>query len=330
VTAGATLTVQDPLKGRAPLGDRVEIANHTGARGAVDATLAAVASDVRQAVLERGLPRLRDRLAVERGRMYEKTGFGPMFAALAQKSFSDSHPMHGTMLVGPTEPADDMFLEPEPTWALDVTVTVRADADPDDLAEPLERAFDGTFAATKDAPSQTAGDTSVGATERHVLVGWTSGATQRGDEAADRLAFLLACHNRLGRWHRELRLDKQLAGRVGCSLESAPRGTVAWVLASPAMPYTVADAEKTIDAVVQSLRTKGPTETELTAARGLLRAELAKERDTATMRGMPKSRIIQDNDVVLRDLDHVDKAKVIAAAKRLFADGREVRVVGDR
>lgn len=330
VTAGATLVVKDPLKARAPLGDRIEIANRGGKSAALDATLGGVASDVRRAVLATGLPRLRDRLAIERGRMYEKTGFGPMFAVLGEKSFPDAHPMHGTMLVGPTEPADDMFLEPQPTWALDVTVTLRVNGAPDDFAEPLERAFAGTFVGTDDAAATLSGDARVGANERHVLVGWTSGATKPGNEAADRLAFLLACHNRLGRWHRELRLDKQLAGRVGCSLESAPQGNVAWVLASPAMPYTVADAEKTIDAVVQSLRTKGPTETELTAARGLLRAELAKERDTATMRGMPKSRIIAENAVILRNVDHVDKAHVVAAARRLFAEGHELCVVGDR
>jgi hypothetical protein len=329
VTISATVAVLDPTKGRAPLGEPIRLEPRTTSKAGLVTALDGAATEVRRAVLEQALPRLRERLAVQRGRAYEKTGFGGMFGALGTRAFPASHPMHGALLVGPTEPADDMFLEPEPTWALDVTVALHGPIEQGAVAQPLERAFADTFAARQRAPLPASSQAATGKTEQHVLVGWVSPALEPADAAADHLAFLLACHNRLGRWHRQLRLDRKIAGRVGCSLEIAPQATVAWVLASPATPYAVPDADKTIDAVVRELTTTGPTDVELDAARGLLRAELAKERDSATLRGMPKSRIIANNEALLRDLSKVDRAKVIAAAQRIFPSSHRIEIVGD-
>ncbi len=329
VTLSATIAVLDPTKGRSPLGEPIRLEARTTPKASLDSALDGAATEVRRAVLEQALPRLRERLAVQRRRAYDKTGFGGVFDALGTRAFPASHPMHGALLVGPTEPADDMFLEPEPTWALDVTVALRGPIEEGSVADPLERAFADTFTARTKAPLPAAAQSSTGKAEQHVLVGWVSPALVPADAAADHLAFLLACHNRLGRWHRQLRLDRKIAGRVGCSLEIAPQATVAWVLASPAAPFAVSDADKTIDAVIRDLTTTGPTDVELDAARGLLRAELAKERDAATLRGMPKSRVIASNEAILKGLAKVDRARVVSAAQRIFPSGHRIEIVGD-
>jgi predicted Zn-dependent peptidase len=261
--------------------------------------------------------------------MHDKVQSTAPFSELSERLFPKGHPMFGALLVGPTEPADDMFLEPEPIWALDTVVSVRGPVDADTHLADIDAAFRDAFTPTKSASFAKAGRTTVGASERRVLVGWSSPPPSAANQTAVHLAFMLACHNRMGRIHRALRHDKSIAGRLNCSLEIAPQTSVAWVFAMPNMPYSIADAEKEIERAVSELATEGPTAAELLAARGLLRTELARERESATIRGLPKSWVALHNETILAGLDRVTKADVIDAAKVLFHKDRRVVVVSD-
>lgn len=329
VALGARVEVLDPLKNRGSLGASFKLDERTTPSASLPTALSDEKKALRDLVLGAPASKLREHLATRRAPMHEKLATSGPFAALSEIVYPKGSPMAGALLVGPTEPADDMFLEPEPTWALDTVVTIRGPVDPDALASDLETAFADTFVPLKAATLAKATRTRVGKGERRVLVGWSSPPPRASNETALDMAFMLACHNRLGRFHRALRLDKAIAGRLNCSLETAPFESVAWVFATPNAPYSIADAEREIDASVTSLTTEGPTDQELAAVRGLLRAELARERDTATMRGMPKSWVVAHNDAILSGMDQVTKAEVIDAAKILFAKDRRIVVLSD-
>jgi hypothetical protein len=91
----------------------------------------------------------------------------------------------------------------------------------------------------------------------------------------------------------------------------------------------VADAEKAVDEAIQKLIKDGPTDQEIQAARGLLRTELAREQSAATMRGLPKSRVVANNERILSSLSSVKRADVIAAAKVLFDKDHRIVIAGD-
>jgi hypothetical protein len=133
----------------------------------------------------------------------------------------------------------------------------------------------------------------------------------------------------VGRLHRALRHDSAIAARVNCSLELAPQATVGWVIASPAMPHGVADAEKAVDEAIAKLVKDGPSDQEVAVARERLRVELARERELATIRGLPKSRVASVNDRILTRAKTVAKSDVAAAARVLFQKDHRIAVTGD-
>ncbi len=329
IALGARVDVLDPLKNRGSLGASFKLDERTTSPASLATALLDEKKALRDLVLGAPATKLREHLAARRAPMHEKLTTSGPFGALSEIVFPKGSPMAGALLVGPTEPADDMFLEPEPTSALDTVVTLRGPVDADALASDLESAFADTFVPLKAAALAKSTRTRVGKGERRLLVGWTSPPPRASGQTALHMAFMLACHNRLGRFHRALRLDKAITGRLNCSLETAPFQSVAWVFATPSAPYSIADAEREIDAAVASLTSEGPTDQELAAVRGLLRAELARERDTATMRGMPKSWVVAHNDAILSGMDKVTKSEIVDAARILFAKDRRIAVLSD-
>ena len=295
----------------------------------LDKGLAGVSRELAKVLQGEAASKLRARVTLRRDKFYDKTGFEDMFRGLSERAFIKGHPMHGSLLVGPTEPADDMFLEPEPTWALDTTVSLRGPIDATEHAAALEKAFAGTFESAKPPGLAPAARVSVGEGSRHLLVGWVAPPLTAKNEAASYLAFMIACHNKVGRLHRALRHDRALAARVNCSLELAPQATVGWVIASPAMPNTVGDAEKAVDEAIAKLFKDGPTDQEVAVARERLRVELARERELATIRGLPKSRVAAVNDRILARAKTATKSDVAAAARALFQKEHRIAVAGD-
>jgi predicted Zn-dependent peptidase len=222
-----------------------------------------------------------------------------------------------------------MFLEIEPTWALDAVVTVRGPVEAKSIATDLEAAFATAFVPARPAPLPATSKGSVGTSEKRIVVAWSSSPTSDKQETAAHLAFMLACHNRMGRVHRALRHDRTVVVRLNCSLEVSPSASVAWFSAMPSLPYTAADVDKFIDAAVAPLGSDGPTDAELRAARALLRTELARELQTATLRGLPKHRVADRNQALLRHVDDVGRAEVVAAARAMFSKDHRIVVVAD-
>lgn len=326
----ARVDVLDPLKARAAIGSTFKIAEKRVPLADLKKGLEAAKKDVRTLVLGDPATKLRAHVAAKRSAIHDKVHSSAPFTELSKRMFDKGHPMHGALLVGPTEPADDMFLEPEPIWALDTVVTLRGPiASPDDLAADLESAFADTFIPLRPAAFAKASRASVGKSDRRVLIGWSSAPPSATTDTAAHLAFMLACHNKLGRFHRALRHEKSMTIRLNCSLELAPHAAVAWVFAMPSMPFTVADVEKRVDAAVASLSTEGPTDAELTAARGLLRTELARERESAPLRGLPKTWITVRNEQILSGLNKVNKGAIAQASRALFSKDHRVVVTSD-
>lgn len=323
----AHIDVLDPLKNRSPIGAGFSL-EETQPRD-VSTGLSAMKTGLHTELTGNTNAKLRAHLAAKRKTLHEKSQSLAPFLELSQRVFPKGHPMNGALLVGPTEPADDMFLEIEPTWALDTVVTLSGPVDVDALAGEIEATFSDVFAPSKPAPLSKGGRFVIGKSERRVLVGWPAAPPTSSNETAIHLAFVLACHNKLGRFHRALRLDKPMTGRLNCSLELSQDSAVSWVFAMPSTPFTVADIEKQVDASVTALSTEGPTDAELVAARGLLRAELARERESATLRGLPKSWVVARNEAILARLDQVSKKDIIEATKALFGKDRRVVVVSD-
>lgn len=327
VALSAHIDVLDPLKNRSPIGASFSLDEKQSED--LSAGLAAIKKVLQTELTGNTSAKLRAHLAAKRKTLHQKSQSLAPFLELSQRIFPKGHPMNGAVLVGPTETADDMFLEIEPTWALDTVVTVTGPADVDALASEIDATFSDVFTPSKPAPLTKGGRFVIGKSERRVLVGWPSAPPTSSNETATHLAFVLACHNKLGRFHRTLRLDKPMTGRLNCSLELSPESAVSWVFAMPSTPFTVADIEKQVDASVTALSTEGPTDAELVAARGLLRAELARERESATLRGLPKSWVVARNEAILARLDQVTKKEVIEATKALFGKDRRFVVVSD-
>lgn len=328
VELSAHVDVFDPLRGRKATGDAFTIEPRPLGTGGLEPALAKLDKELRGVVFDKAAPALRETLAKRRQKLFDDSPLGPMYGALSQRAFPEGSPLHGALLVGPTEPADDMFLEPEPTWALDVVVRVRGKVDQAALVGPLETAFADTLTPPRRAVAASAGRVDLGGSSRHLLVGWPIAPLNRKNETATHLAFLLACHNRTGRVHRALRLDRPVAARVNCGLELAPEQGVAWIIASPAAPHSLDETEKLLDSTLAELVREGPSETELGSARSLLRTELAKELATATLRQLSKTRVAAENERLLERVDEVDRDDVREALKELFGASRKIVVVG--
>ncbi len=134
VRVSASVEIDDPLRNRAKVGDAIAIPARHAKLAEQSDVLAKSASDLQRVLLGSATSTFLEAVTPERARFYEKTGFGPEFRTLADRMFPDGHPLHGATLVGPTEPADDMFLGLEPTWALKTTVTVAGPIDRDAIA----------------------------------------------------------------------------------------------------------------------------------------------------------------------------------------------------
>lgn len=325
VEVTASIEVTDPTKVHARLGEPIALSTQTVRPSELRDALVQVGVELRQHLLGDGATRLRTALASDRKKFYAKTGFLDEFTMLSDRLFTEGHPLHGVLLVGPTEPADDMFLDVEPTWALKTRIVVKGPYDADDIEGAVEAAFGDVLVPGRAAalPSPTRGAVSNGAP--HVLVGWASQPLTVDNEAASRLAFLLACHDRFGKLRSAIKGGGET--RVLCSLETAPLGTASWFFVQPAAPLDVAGAESALDKAVQALVTAAPTDDDLAIARQALRVELAKERDSAGVRMIPGHWVQTENDRILAGLDAVEAEDVLRAAKRLFNKDHQAVVV---
>ncbi|MFO0619641.1 MAG: lytic transglycosylase domain-containing protein [Polyangiaceae bacterium] len=325
----ASIEVTDPTKVHARLGDVITLSTRTVRASELRDALVQVGVELKGHLLGDATTRLRAALVGDRKRFYGKTGFLDEFAMLSDRLFPAGHPLHDALLVGPTETADDMFLDIEPTWALKTKISINGPYDADDIESAVEAAFGDVLVPTRAAALASSSRGAVSNGAPHLLVGWASQPLTIDNEAASRLAFLLACHDRIGKLRSGVKSPTDTTTRVLCSIETAPLGTAAWFFVQPAAPLDVAGAEAALGKGVLALTTSAPTDEELATARQSLRVELAKERDSAGVRMIPGHWVQTENDRILAVLDGVEPEDVLRASKRLFNKDHEVVVTSE-
>lgn len=327
---GARLDLLDPTNNRKPVGSSFTVAGHKVKGGDVAQAVAATKKDLQALVFGDAGQKLRDHVTVRRRGFFAKATGSESFGALSDRMFPEGHPLHGGLLIGTSERFDDFFLEPEPAWAFGVTMIVKGSGPTDELAVVLEEGMDRLYVPSKAGTLAGSSRATVGDAASELLVGWASPALSSTDETAAHLAFLLACHEQVGRAHVALRRGNSIAAGVSCGLETTPYGNVGWMFAVPLAPATPADAEKAIDAALAGLMSGGPTDAELGKAKTQLRLELTREREMAKMRGLPKSRVIANGERILSKMSEVDTVDIATIAKTLFSKEHRVVVVGGR
>lgn len=320
-TARAEIRVRNPLQNRTEIGSPLSVSTTK-----LDGAFTDV---VRSKVEGEGKELLRTELTKRRKKLYEKTSHAAAFDALSAWAFPSGHPDAGLLVVGPTDPADDMFLEPEPTWSFEVLVTVGG-KNAKEEAPRVDELMASVFMPKKPAPLPRAKTIAEGEAST-VLLAFASTPVREGrDELTKQLAFEVVCHNKLGRLHNVLRREKKLTTDVLCAMETTPHATLSWVLVSPQSPHTVAAVETAIDDVLAKLLDGGVTDTELASARGLVRAEAAREVQTATLRGHPKSRVEARNKVLLSSIDDTKASELKGALDTMFSSTRRFAWRGAR
>lgn len=329
VEIDARIEVVDPTNGRKPIGKRHSVEARKVKATELDGALASLQKDLHRLLLGDAADELRLHVANRRRGFHARRGQLDLFSALSQRAFPASHPMHGALLAGTTERDDDPFLELEPTWALETTVTIRGTGvTPEQLGPKLESAFAPVFLPTKRVVLAPSARAVVGEGAREIVVAWSTPPPTVDAEAATHLAFLLACHPKIGVAHKALRHGRSIAAGVSCALELAPQGAVGWIVATPIEPATVHDAEKAVDAAIAKLIAHGPTDAELDTARRMLRTVLARDRETARLRGVPKSWVTSSSRRIRARIKQVDTVDVMTAAKALFAKDHKIVVTG--
>jgi hypothetical protein len=319
-TLSAELSVHNPLENRARVGEAVSLTARPLIEATPDKSLLELRDELASA-LPAARASLREPLNKKRQALYAKTSLAAPFEALSSWAFPKGHPDAGLLLVGPTEPADDMFLQPEPNWAFEVMVNVRG-PNAQSHAAALDAAMASLFAPKERAalPRSTSVELEGGTRS---LLAFAAPPPSRSEEAAYQLAFELACHNKLGRVQQTLRVQKKLTSNVLCALEFTPHAAIAWFLVAPDAPHSVQQLDAELEQTLRTMLEKGVSESELTAARGLVRAEIARELQTASLRGQPKSRIELDAARTLAQLDQVKRAEVERVLAQLFAKDRK-------
>jgi hypothetical protein len=290
----ARVVVVDPTNDRKPTGKSHELEVRKVKPAELDEALRQLKKDLQRTLTGPAALDLREHLAGRRRGLYARRGRADVFAALSQRAFPEGHPMAGALLVGTTDRDDDPFLEIEPPWALEATVTVRGDVTPETTGLAVEAALRGVFEPEKLAKSAFAGRVALGADAKDLLIGWASPPLRDKDETAMHVAFLLACQPKLGVAYKALRQGQSIAAEVACALELSPQATVGWIAAKPIEPATISDVEGAIDAAIAKLVSIGPTDVDLEAARAALKITIARERELAKLRGIPRGWVVRN------------------------------------
>lgn len=328
IEVSASIALADPTNKRKSLEQKVDIGSRSVKLADLTEALGNVRRDLAAQYFGDAATKLRAHVAKRRRGMLKINGGGGVFAALSERVFPDTHLLHGGMLVGTTDYAEDLFLEPEPLWAFETTITLRGPVTPDAVVEPLEKVLTPVYSPPKSSPLAASSRLTITEKVSQVGVAWASPALNASDETAAHLAFVLACHAKLGRITSPLRSGTSMAGHVACALELSSSGTVGWVYAMPIPPSTAEDVEVSIDDSVARLMSKPPTKDELDTAKALLRTDLVRETKMASTRGLPRYQTSRNADRILAKLKSTTASEVAAAMKTLFSKDHRVIVTG--
>jgi len=162
------------------------------------------------------------------------------------------------------------------------------------------------------------------------ILAWVSPAyTRPGDAECDVLATVLA-HGKASRLYRRLVHQKQLATEVRASQESRSLGSV-FAIEVMALPgKDLAEIQKEVDAVLQELLAKGPTQAELDAARNIILGGTARALEGLAARAHILNRMkvaYGDQNALQKDLARygaLTTSSVAEAGRKILGSGRVV------
>ena len=324
--ARATVTVRDPKnpEGKPLVTHTTDDARSTPAEAA--ALLRRVAKELGSFLRAEVAPRLYAAALEPRRVAYARIDAKEAFETLSARMFGRGHPLRGALLVGPTRPTGELIVDIEPVWTIETSVTLRGRIDLPLVAAVLEEEFVDPLTASRLPRLPPTGEVKVVPAGTELVVGWGSRANTADEEAAWRLAFLLACDDRIGRLSELGKAGRGAASELVCGYERSPMGNVAWVQAKPAARITVDALERAIIESLVGLTGAGPSADEVDAARDRLRVDTQRRRKRPPSALGSKRSHEADADRVARTLDDVDREDVMSAARWVFNTHHRVTV----
>ncbi len=239
------------------------------------------------------LAALRRELTATRRDAIEKEPYGRSWLALGDALFPPGHPLAGT-LVGARE---------EASAARDLLLAESLRDERRAGRATLAISGDVTRAAVEAAVSTTLArlprdiDTPVTPHPReeriliedavaapHVLYGWITPPEGDPSEASLRVAMEILTGPRVARLSKVL-VTSELAADVRGRLDLGPRAGVAAIELAPSQSHPTPEVERRLDADLEALAAAGPTWSELSLAKALLKIQLEKE--LARIHGAP-------------------------------------------
>lgn len=324
--ARATVVVRDPdAPEQKPLATHTTDDARVPVKGAAD-LLRTIAKDVGAFLRADVAPKLYASTLESRRAAYARVDGREAFEALSRRMFGRGHPLRGALLVGPTRTANDLIVDIEPTWTVEITLTLRGRVDLPLVAGVLEEVFVDPLSAQRLPRLPPTGETKLVPAGTELLVGWGSRANSADEEAAWRMAVLLACDDRLGRLSELRKTGRGVASKLACGYERSPMGNVAWVQAVPGAKTSVDELERAVIESLVGLTGSGPSDDEVDAARDLLRVDTQKRRKRAPSSLGSKRALEADAERVTRTLDDVTRDDVMSAARWVFNTHHRVTV----
>jgi zinc protease len=159
-------------------------------------------------------------------------------------------------------------------------------------------------------------------TPERLLVGWAVPPPFTPDDAALRLLSVVLGDSRASLLYRKLVLERGLARDVQCWFQPSALGSVLSCHVHPTPGVSLDAVLPAFDAVLDELRTSGPTDAALAAAKSRNKAQIIRE--TETMKGRAKLLNLYfmeagDADSIERDLGRYEAVTVVGAQRA--ADG---------
>jgi hypothetical protein len=272
-------------------------------------------------------PKLYASVQAARRKRYDAAELLP-FELLSNKVFRLGHPLHGSLLVGPTRNQADRIVSVEPFWAVETTVTLKGNVSAEKHAELLEEVFVDPMAPRRLPRLPEAAHVRLAPVGKDLLLGWGAHPFAPGEDVAADLAFALACNDRFGRLPSLVVRDRKVAKSLSCGLEKSPGTIVAWVRAAPQGDEPATTLERSVLEALVGLTGLGPNEDEVDTARDYLRADWA--RRVSAAKSEPERRVLErDQERTLSQLDDISRDAVLNASRKLFSTKRRVLITWD-
>jgi soluble lytic murein transglycosylase-like protein len=288
---------------------------------------------------------IRRRAGATRLRALEKAPYGSAWIALGNALFPAGHPLAGTVL-GASQDLESRrmllvadLLQSERAFAK-ASLTVVGDVD-ENVVEKLAEASLRSLALPADLPIAPPAHQIRVAVEEAVrpprmLLGWLAPAEGEADDAPLRVLLEILENPRIARLHQALIEREAAASTARASLELGLRAGVVTFDLGPAPGREIASLERLFDGELAHLADEGPSESDVTLAKSLLRAkieeEIAAEESASPASGATGSSLRHalqptSTDALLTRIDEVTVDSVKSMISRVFSIDHRAVVV---